>query len=184
MKHQTHTTTELNRYPDIFEYVSKFKDIYDILSFGCSSGEEYHTLHKYFPNSNIYGVDINKEILETAKNNNLNKSIFFFDSTESIPNVDIIFAMSVFCRWSETDGLEYNHIYSFKDFNEELIKLDDKLNSKGIFVLYNCNYHFLDSDISDKYTPINIVLRDEFVRKFDKTGKYSQNKSPIIFIKK
>jgi SAM-dependent methyltransferase len=186
MQHQTHTTTEFNRYPDIFEYISiNYPKINKILSFGCSSGEECFTLkEKYFKESNIIGVDLNLEILEKAKDNNKYNDICFYNSINDINEVDCIFAMSVFCKWPESDGLDHNHIYSFAEFNKAINLLDNKLKPGGIFVIYNSNYYFQDTEISVKYNPIIFDLRKEFVRKFDKNHKYCQTESPIIFIKK
>lgn len=184
MQHQTHTTTNLDRYPDIFQYVkSIFPNPLNILSFGCSSGEECFSLQKYFPQSNIFGVDINNEALELAKSNNKFELVKFFNSIDVVPNVDIIFTMSVFCRWPETSDLEHNNIYHFNDFNEEILSLDKKINNNGLFVIYNSNYYFSETSVSEKYSYIDVSLRDEFVRKFDKNGKYSTIKSPILFLK-
>jgi chemotaxis methyl-accepting protein methylase len=111
MQHQTHTTTHLNRYPKIFNYVANnFLHLKNILSFGCSSGEECFTLKEYFKGSNIYGVDTNSDALNKALKNNNEKSISFSKSLDEVPMVDCIFAMSVFCKWPETDGLIKNNI--------------------------------------------------------------------------
>lgn len=184
MQHQTHTTTEFNRYPDIFTFVgNNWPHLQSILSFGCSSGEECFSLRNYFPKANIFGLDREQQVLDLARSKNTDPSILFTNSIDTIPNVDAIFAMSVFCRHPESSALEYNHIYSFDDFNKGIVLLDSKLNTNGLFTIFNSNYHFLDTSISHLYKPIHADLRDEFVRKFDKNGKYTIDKSPLIYIK-
>lgn len=116
---QTDTHTQYDRYPDVFnsakQYIPKASKI---LSFGCSSGEECFTLkEKYFPLSRIIGVDLNKEKLSMAKSKNVYNDVFFFDSIEQVSGlVDIIFAMSVLCKWPNTENLTYNNCFSFDDF--------------------------------------------------------------------
>lgn len=185
MQHQTHNTTELNRYPDIFTFVSEnYPNLQNILSFGCSSGEECFSLRNYFPNAHIFGVDIDQKVLDIARTKNTDNSISFTDSIDQIPKVDAIFAMSVFCRHPETSELDYNHIYNFSNFNTAMSLLDASLNSHGLLVIYNSNYLFLDTDVAVNYIPVVSDLREEFVRKFDKTGYHTITKSPLIFIKK
>lgn len=184
MQHQTHTTTEFNRYPDIFAFVgANWPHLQNILSFGCSSGEECFSLRNYFPNASIFGLDRDQQVLSLAQSKNIDPAIFFTDSINAIPNVDAVFAMSVFCRHPESSELEHNHIYSFDDFSKGITLLDSKLNTNGLFVIFNSNYHFLDTSISQSYKPIQTDLRNEFVRKFDKNGDYTTAKSPLIYIK-
>ena len=76
IQHQTHNTTEKNRYPKIFNFISKNYKFNNILSFGCSSGEECQTLSTYFKYSNIIGIDSNEEILNKAINSNNNNLKF------------------------------------------------------------------------------------------------------------
>lgn len=188
MQHQTHTTTKLDRYPEIFKFISlNFNNSKNILSFGCSSGEECFTLKKYFPEANITGVDINNEIINKAINDNKYQNVNFLNYLDFNKNYyfDCIFAMSVFCRWPETDNLNKNLFYKFDDFNKEIVKLDSMLNPGGVFVIFNSNYYFLDTDIAYKYNSIyKMSFEKEFVRKFDKFGEHCAKQSPVIFIKR
>lgn len=186
MQHQTHTTTKLNRYPEIFKFISlNFSGSKNILSFGCSSGEECFTLREYFPESNITGVDLNAEMIVKAITNNKFKNINFLNYLDNKNYYfDCIFAMSIFCRWPETDSLDKNLIYKFNDFNKEIMNLDSNLKPGGVLVVFNSNYYFLDTDVAHKYVPVNSEsFEKEFVRKFDKFGNYCNNQSPVIFIK-
>jgi hypothetical protein len=174
----------MDRYPKIFNFLSEnYQDSLKILSFGCSSGEECFSLRKYFLKSKIFGVDANDEILKEAIKNNNDNNIYFDNSIMNIESVDMIFAMSVFCKHPESFDLLKNTVYNFKDYNEEVKKLDSKLNKNGIFINYNSNYFFSDTDVYYKYSPILGDFEKEFVKKFDKNKNYSNLESPVIFIK-
>lgn len=188
LTHQKLTTTSFDRYADIFIYIAdNFYNIEKLMSFGCSTGEECFTLNKYFPQKNIVGVEINESALNVAIKNNSDKNIKFVKSIHESSNVDIIFAMSVLCNWggeNDTSGLDYNDVYSFDQFNDQLIELDKKLNLGGIFVIYNSNYYFEDSDIFENYIPINRNFGNEFVTKFDSAGWISERENSNIYVKK
>lgn len=101
--HQKSTFTKLNRYPTIFkickDYIKNDKTR-NILSFGCSTGEEVYTLRKQFPHSIIYGTDINKYCLKKAKKNFNHPNNIFLHSLskefKKLTNLDIIFCLAVF----------------------------------------------------------------------------------------
>ena len=188
-QHQTHTTTEHNRYPDVFKTVKSIcGSPKSILSFGCSSGEECFTLLEYFPTVEvILGVDINEEILQQARSKNQREEIRFATRPASGELFDLIFAMSVLCRWPETDNKEHNNIYSFDDFNAAIELLDSHLKDLGILTLYNTNYNFSETTVYSKYFPAPIqpleAIQKEFVRKFDKQGMHFPYKQPIMYVK-
>ena len=70
-----------------------------ILSFGSSSGEELVTLAMFFGNSEIFGVELDEDSIKTAKKNT--KNVERINISNNIPDekFDIIFCMSVLCRW-------------------------------------------------------------------------------------
>lgn len=171
---QLSTHTEYNRYPEIFKEVKKYHiGNPKILSFGCSIGEECITLkNEYFIDSEIHGYDINNEI--KPYNN-----ILFYNNYNELKTYDIIFCMSVLCRWPEDTG-----DYSFKLFNDTLIDIDKLLNINGFLVIYNSKYLFTDSDISYKYSIINTDYKNTgFVTKYDKNNIIIHNYSYYLFKK-
>ena len=137
----------------------------------------------YFPNANIYGVDTNQRVLDLAKQNNTHESITFSNTIDTVPMVDIVFAMSVFCRWPDTHQLEYNDIYKFDVFENEVAILDAKLKNVGVFVVYNSNYYFSDTQTAKKYAGMDAFFREEEVRKFNRDGYYSSFRGPNVFYK-
>lgn len=174
MTHQDKTNTGINRYPDIFKFCKDFKsDSTNILSFGCSSGEEVVTLSMFFGDSNIYGVDINKEMLEKCrlKFKNIDRII----TSDKIPDgikFDMIFCMSVFCRWPDTEDIDdCSNIYRFNQFDESISELDLLLKDGGVLVVYNSNFLFTDTTISSKYKRVDRFSESGFVHKFSKDNK-------------
>lgn len=182
IQHQTHNTTEYNRYPKIFDFIKNNIKANKILSFGCSTGEECETLLDIFPTSKVVGVDNNLDVLTIAKAKN--KNINYVNEIKNYKNFDLILAMSVFCRNPETLNMEKNTIYHFSDFEKEIIKLNNCLISNGYLIIFNSNYYFEDTCVFSNYTPINYESEKEFVAKFDKFGNRINRPQNIIFRKK
>jgi hypothetical protein len=190
MQHQISNATNYNRYPKIFkECVKYFKDITPtILSFGCSDGREVLSLHNlYFKNSNIDGVDISKDMILKCKESYVNEKLNFYTSDEFLPKkYDLIFCMSVLCRWSQTKNVEdCGDIYPFDQFESQLVMLNELLNVGGLIVIYNSNFLFTDTKLSLNYTPLETEVDESgFVKKFDKNNKHIDINYPhTIFIK-
>lgn len=192
MIHQMSNATNYNRYPDIFNECKKLfgNEKNDILSFGCSTGEEILTLKEiYFTNCEIYGVEINedniKKCLEKIKSN----YIFNYDDfLENDEKYDAIFAMSCLCKWEDTELVENSSaIYPFENFESIIKILDNKLNKNGHIVIYNANYIFEETSISQKYKKILTpsIIGSGKVHKFNKDNKkiYDCNYDGVIFRK-
>lgn len=197
--HQTSTVTMHDRYPEIFAACRKYYDKkpgkkLNILSFGCSTGEECFTLARYFPFATIIGVDVNKDALEECNKKNTYPNVYFMhSSTETITSgapFDMIFCMSVLCSWGETENRQnISNIYNFSKFQNTVEVLDTVLSKDGLLVIYNSNFRFSDSSIYGRYR----VLYDKdidgsgIVQKFDKNNnmipKEFQKYMECIFIK-
>ncbi len=158
--HQVSNYTETNRYPDLFEICHKYLDGNEnsnILSFGCSTGEEVFAIGNLMPNAKIVGVDINKWcIRECKKKSGSGKYIFLhslskkFDKQRSF---DAIFCLAVFQH--PDNCLAETKIatkYTFRQFEEQLIELDLKLNPNGLLFIDQCDFDFRDTSLSKKYS--------------------------------
>lgn len=191
MQHQISNATKYDRYPIIFkECINYFKDKSPkILSFGCSNGTEVKTLRElYFKDSIIHGVDISHEMISACNNLNLDNNILFFHSDEvRNETYDLIFCMSVLCRWPQTQFLkDCSTEYTFDQFESQLIQLDKQLNPGGLLVIYNSNFMLSDSFLSNTYEPLicNSLNESGFVKKFTKENKeFLNNYKYSIFIK-
>ena len=122
--HQLTNTTKTHRYPEIFNAIKQVHlncplGTEKIMSFGCSTGQECLTIQQYFPNAKILGVDINQKNLRKCKRSIHDRNIEFLHSVPRLINqkapFDIIFCMSVLCRWEETEFVtNCEKIYPFE----------------------------------------------------------------------
>lgn len=182
---QRSTTTEYNRYPEIFREIKQIvPHPSQILSFGCSTGLECETLQElYYPGIDIIGLDINQNIItENTKKNKYN-NIQYYSNIEDIANKsDIIFANSVLCRWPESDGN-----YTFDTFESTLNIIDKLLNENGYLCIYNSKYLFSETTFftSGRYEQINTLYKDTgFVTKYYKNNNRINNSYPYYLFRK
>ena len=177
---QIETTTAYDRYPELFSSVRNLVSPRDteemkILSYGCSTGEECWSLRNYFPNARIVGVDVNKRSLGAARAKNADPEIQFLSSTpDNLVDhgpYDVIFALSVLCRWPETQFItDASKLYPFQKFNDTIVLLDSVLSVGGLKTILNANYHFSDASVADRYQVCSSpdVSKYECVHKFSK----------------
>lgn len=181
---QKSNVTSYNRYPQIFrEIKSIISNPSQILSFGCSTGLECNTLHKlYYPNKKIIGLDICKNIIETNKIRNKISNIKYTSDINEIENKsDLIFVMSVLCRWPEEHGE-----YTFETFEETLNIIDNLLNIDGYLCIYNSKYIFTETDLfNEKYQIVETEYKETgFVYKYHKDGIKLDYSYPYYLFKK
>jgi hypothetical protein len=180
-QHQLTSTTEMNRYPELFRAVRERwpGDQPRILSYGCSTGEECATLENYFQPGLIVGADINEDNLREARKRFSSPRLHFVQSDPAILMTygpfDIVFALSVLCRWEDTRDVEdCTAIYSFEKFASATALLDLLVAPGGLLVIYNSNFRFEDTitysaSYSIEATP---ALTDSgFVHKFDQHNR-------------
>jgi SAM-dependent methyltransferase len=193
-QHQVTSTTQLNRYPEIFtalrEKAPANRDL-KILSYGCSTGEECFSLRNYFKDATIIGVDISSGNLRKARKNNTDKRIEFFQSTPEViaqlGPFDIICCFSVLCRWEDTKDMDNcERVYPFGKFDEATTFLSGHLRKDGLFAIYNSNFRFEDATIFSNFvtedTPA--VTNSGFVHKFDRNNnRVSQSHKSCIYRK-
>lgn len=196
-QHQISNVTKYNRYPNIFqvcsEYFSKkpLSQPLSILSFGCSDGTEVFTLRDlYFKDAYIQGVDISEEMIKVCNSKNTDTNIRFTLSNEISSNdwYDVIFCMSVLCRWPKTQHiLDCSNEYPFVEFDKQVVQLYNHLNKGGLLVIYNSNFCFYESKIYPNFSPLTDprIKESGFVHKFNsKNQKIDTNYPDCIFIKK
>ena len=192
-QHQLTSTTSYDRYPEIFSEIKKLSEKCHpiILSYGSSTGEECFTLRNYFPNATIIGADINKNNLRIANRKNYDPAIHFIYSTrESLVTngpYDIIFAMSVLCRWEDTKNLQNcEKVYPFAKFDNTVNLLYSLLNKNGFLVVYNANFRIEESSLHKKLTIIETPdIKDSgFVYKFDRSNNRVLSPHKTVIYKK
>ena len=194
-RHQVTSTTSYNRYPIIFSGArSHYKNLTErpkILSFGCSYGHECISLIDYFPNSIIHGTDISYINLKIAQKKHHHPNIKYYKSDKSnlkkFGKYDIIFALSVLCRWEDSkDVNDISGIYSFEKFEGTIGILDSILEINGILIIYNSNFRFKDSSYYIKYQVFqpSEINESGFVSKFDKGNQRIDSTYTEVFFKK
>jgi len=193
--HHTSHYTEINRYPDLFEICHDFFQGHDapsILSFGCSTGEEVFSLAKYLPNASIVGTDVSKWCIKECRKKNIDGQFEFIHVKSKkyaqLNNFDAIFCLAVFQHPSNHGELiDQASEYIFPQFEEQLLKLDIKLKEGGLLFIDFCDFNFMDTSLSKKYSPLNCnqnkLLRERPL--FDKTNRKVSDvtESYRIFVK-
>lgn len=194
-QHQLTSTTYANRYPGIFISAKNLSTSIgwkiSILSFGCSTGEECFTLSNYFPESRIFGTDINKKNLKKAARRNRFQNIKFVLSDPKVlakeGKYHIIFCLSVLCRWEETKYVSNcSSIYSFEKFEKTIGLLVNLLENGGYLVIYNSNFRFEDSKFFDRFQIVStpMITNSGFVYKFDKENNRIFEKHKNVIYRK
>ena len=162
--HQTTSSTCLDRYPEIFAATRDYfsgKQPPKILSFGCATGEEVLTLRRYFPESEIVGVEINQNSLRICRSRSVDEKVTFLESTpENIAAqgpYDLIFCMAVLQRTPGTiqdkQIRDLKKIYPFEKFQQKVQELDENLNVGGLFVIHMSQYDLPDTNLAPRYHP-------------------------------
>ena len=181
-RQQYSTATRADRYVQLFTTAKKLTghfEQWNILSYGCSEGFETHDLGtKFFPNAHIVGCDINTAALEVAIRGCVKPSRIkhLFSTPETLKAhgpYDLIFALSVLCRWPKAKGAsDLSEIYPFSDFEKTITQLDSVLKPGGVLVIFNANYRFSDTSTSQSYLPVegDFAIPQPFVEIFSPEG--------------
>jgi len=183
---QISTKTSFNRYPEIFNEIKEIiPNPKKILSFGCSTGLECKTLSKiYYPDSKIIGLDIDKKIINKNKIRNKSENIEYYSKINKLnTDFDLIFAMSVLCRYGKNVNEDY---YTFEIFQETLKSIDNLLNKDGYLCIYNSKYLFTETKLfKQKYKIVETKFKESgFVPKYRYDNKKIKKKFSYFLFKK
>lgn len=169
--------TALNRHGRIFAAAaSAASTAKRVLSFGCSTGEEVHTLHHYFPNAIIVGVDVDAAAIDAARNRWPSYQ-FGYPSSVSSSSFDVIFAMSVLCRWPEQRAGSL----PFADFRDACVWLDQRLVADGLLVAFNCAFDPME--VLKGYSPVPTAISAGFVKVRTPAGEDREQLEHVLFRK-
>lgn len=167
--HQASDATTYDRFPELFERTrAHFADRTTpprILSFGCSTGEEVFTLRRYFPESEIVGVDVNRRSLREARRRNTDPRIAIEPYSRRrmarLGTFDLILCLAVFqkTRLRRPEISDSSRDYPFARFDAELQTLDGALAPAGLLVIYLTNFHFADASVAAGYRPLPFELQ-------------------------
>jgi hypothetical protein len=147
-----------DRYPDLFRLAAR--EIGDgpgkqILSFGCSTGEEVFALREYFPNARITGLDINRHniaVCKRALGQRPDSAISFRIASsavdEGVGAYDAIFCMAVFRHGALAGAVakeRCDDLIRFEDFDKATAGLTRSLKVGGMLFIENSNFRFCDT---------------------------------------
>lgn len=190
---QTYIATSKFRYPDLFHQVRKYLEKQgnsnpDLLSFGCSIGEELITLRKLIPNAHLTGIDKNPLVLWLAKKRTTDLNVELFSDLEELPPgsaFDVIFALAVLQRTDDHGPVK--KVFRFENFCEWVAKLDGYLKKDGLFVIENADFDFSETPTAERYEPLQWTDNLMYMQRalFDKNSrKVPARALNRIFIKK
>lgn len=193
--HQACNYTKVDRYPQIFQYCQRLLEGHhnlNLLSFGCSTGEEAFTLRKYFPDARITGVDINPSNIRSCIRKNQDPDIRFetiHNATFESPTIfDAMFCMAVFQRTENRHELvqDSSQIYPFMKFDQQVKALDQHLAVGGLLIVHICNYRFSDCLVAFNYEVVETPFQvSQNVPLFDEDNRKLANAtSPYIIFRK
>jgi hypothetical protein len=134
----------------------------DILSFGCSSGEELLTLRAYFPTARIRGLDINPVAVRAARRlvrdaGDARTSVGRAGDAASEPAdaYDLVVALAVFRHPSLNHAPERcDDLLDFGSFDRTVAGLSATVRPGGLFVIRHANFRFTDCAVAAHYEPV------------------------------
>lgn len=161
--HQAASSTAMDRYPEIFAACRDFfgdRSDLNLLSFGCSTGEEVLTLRKYFPTAFITGAEINRRSLALCRKRVVDDRISFIRPDRGIlwrrAPFDAIFCMAVLQRipLKRIQGefpTSLKSIYPFERFDAQVTQFDQLLKKGGLLVVHAKAYALYQASVSANY---------------------------------
>jgi SAM-dependent methyltransferase len=149
-----------DRYPWLFEFAAGelgSRDPLQILSFGCSRGDEVFALERYFPRASIKGIEIDPRAVAVCRSRARSPRVCFAQgaSTAEEPSAayDAIFCLAVLCLGDlTTSGAERCDPYlRFADFERVVVDFARCLKPGGLLLLHTCNFRFEDTAVSEDF---------------------------------
>jgi 2-polyprenyl-3-methyl-5-hydroxy-6-metoxy-1,4-benzoquinol methylase len=153
---QTNTMTKPDRYPAQFDYLRDHlgaDSAADILSFGCSSGEELISLRDRLPRANIHGIDIDPRMIALAQtavarrggDPGIRLTVTHTTAAEPDSAYDAILCMAVLrdCRVNTLDRCD--RYIRFEDFAAAIADFARCLRPGGLLLLSHSNFRVADT---------------------------------------
>lgn len=163
---QDHGTTSANRYPQLFEFVRVALSgtaVPQLLSFGCSTGEEVTSLRGYFPGAMITGLDIHpghiaicRARLGDRPDARVRFRVAGSTAAEADAAYDAIFCLAVLRRGdlARHAGDQCDHLLRFEDFEAQLEDFARCLRPGGLLVLRHANFRLRDARAARWFEPV------------------------------
>ncbi len=151
---QPYSHTLPDRYPWLFRFATAElaqRDPLNILSFGCSRGDEVFSLHEYLPHATIKGIDVDPRNVALCRAR-ARSALTTFDQAattarEPSSSYDAIFCLAVLCLGDlTTSGAGRCDPYlRFADFERIVVDFARCLKPGGLLLLHTTNFRFADT---------------------------------------
>jgi hypothetical protein len=147
----------------------------NILSFGCSIGDELATLKILFRSATVRGCDIDELALGKAQETVGQFAEVFASSADEIARrgpYDLICAFSSLCINPLPSLERFRQEFPFALFAETIGMLDANLSPGGVLAVKNASYPVLEAGIRDRYTVVRSrqISQSGFVSVFNPSG--------------
>lgn len=157
--HQTATTTAFNRYPEIFAALAaRLAPRAQILSFGCSTGEELASLRRLMPLARLTGVEINPRARRIAAKRMAADPLAEVVAAVPDERFDAILALAVLQREPHRIAAmgidDLGTTYPFARFEDALAALVKRLVPGGLLAVYHAQYRVEDSRVAAALDPV------------------------------
>lgn len=165
-EYQTYSYTRPDRYPWLFEFSARQLGSHrplDILSFGCSRGDEIFSLRRYFPLAGLKGIDVNRRNIarclarvRAEKSVNMTFTTAASTAGEATGTYDAIFCLAVLVSGDlTTSGAQRcDPVFHFERFDRQIADFARCLKPGGLLVLHTTNFRFCDTAVAGDFTVV------------------------------
>ena len=164
---QPYRHTLPDRYPWLFRVAAaalEGREDCELLSFGCSRGDEVMALRRYFPRAAITGIDFDRHNIAQCrariKDPQVRLAIAATTEGEAAQSYDAIFCLAVLCHGYLTisGAQRADPLIHFADFERMVGDFARCLKPGGLLLLHTTSFRFCDTAIAKEF---DVVLEAE-----------------------
>jgi 2-polyprenyl-3-methyl-5-hydroxy-6-metoxy-1,4-benzoquinol methylase len=157
---QPYRYTLPDRYPWLFGFAAaalEGREDCNILSFGCSRGDEVLALRGYFPQAAIRGLDIDRSNIARCRTHvkapNVSFAVATDTSGEADARYDAIFCLAVLCHGYLTisGAARSDPLLHFADFERVVTDFARCLKPGGLLLLHTTSFRFCDTAVAGDF---------------------------------
>jgi SAM-dependent methyltransferase len=165
-EYQTYSYTRPDRYPWLFEFAARRLGSHrplNILSFGCSRGDEIFSLRRYFPQAVLKGIDVNPRNIarclarvRAEKPTHMSFATAASTAGEPTSSYDAIFCLAVLVSGDlTTSGAQRcDPLFHFERFDRQIADFARCLKPGGLLVLHTTNFRFCDTAVAGDFAVV------------------------------
>jgi SAM-dependent methyltransferase len=194
---QPYNYTLPNRYPWLFEFAAKElgAGASQLLSFGCSRGDEIFALREYFPNAAIRGIDIDARNIAACRARAAEIPGLSFSIAANLEGEDAGFYDAIFCLAVLVHGdlttkraQRCDPLLRFWDFERMVRAFSDHLRPGGLLCLHTTNFRLCDTNVAQNFDVLLEAAPEQLAAdvKFDRNNQLMPDVQyrPVIFRKR